>query len=146
VRGVVLDAWLTDLALAAGHRRFFEGYARIAHRHRATAGLETHNLGVLLARLREWDVKPDFVIGPINPAGLMMKPSAPETLEEVARSAVPVVAKELRAGGVSGLAESAAWALGHGAYGLAPDLAEIREMSSDMAVCSNAVAEHVRAG
>jgi hypothetical protein len=146
VRGVVLDAWLTDLALAAGHRRFFQGFARVAHRFRAVAGLETHNLGVLLPRLREWDAKPDFVIGPLNPAGLMMKPSAAETLEEVARSPIPVVAKELRAGGVHQLQEASRFALGQGVHGLAPDLSEIEEMSADLGRCARAIEDRVRVG
>lgn len=146
VKGVVLDAWLTDLALAAGHRRFFESYARVVHRFRAVAGLETHNLGVLLARLREWEARPDFVIGPLNPAGLMMKPSATETLDELARTAVPVIAEELRAGGVNGLADASRWAVDHGAHGLAPDLTEIDEMSADLARCAGALGEKTRTG
>jgi hypothetical protein len=146
VRGVVLDAWLTDLALAAQNRRFFESYAKIVHRHRAIAGLETHNLGVLLQRLDEWDARPDFVLGPINPAGLVMKPTPEETLGQVKHSKVPVVAKELRAGGVSTLDEATRYAIDHGAHGLAPDLAEIDEMAPDLARCVAALGEKSRTG
>lgn len=146
VRGVVLDAWLTDLALAAGHRRFFESYSKIVHRHRAVAGLETHNLGVLLQRLEEWDVRPDFVLGPLNPVGLVMKPTPEETLDRIARSKVPVVAKELRAGGVAGLDQACHFAIERGAHGLAVDLAEIDEMAPDLARCVALLGVKSRAG
>lgn len=133
LRGVVLDAWLADLALAAGHRRFFDAYCRfVRRRFRAAAGFETHNLGLLLARLREWGVRPDFVVGPLNPAGLMMKPSADELLEELARSDVPVLAKELRGGGVSTLEQGAGFARARHAYGLAPDLAELDDVGAEL--------------
>ena len=132
-KGVVLDPWLTDLALAAGHRRFFESYCRFVRgRLRAAAGFETHNLGLLLARLREWSITPDLVVGPLNPCGVLMKPSPSETLEEIARSEVPVVAKELRAGGVVSLEEGARYAREHGAHGLAPDVAELDDVGSEL--------------
>jgi hypothetical protein len=148
VRGLVLDAWLTDLALAAGHQRFFESWGRIAHRFRAMAGLETHNLGLLLRRLREWKVQPDYVVGPINPHGLLAKPSPAETWDEIARAAVPVIAKELRAGGVVPLSQAARFAVERGAYGLAPDLTEIEEMAGDLSRCAAALPSGVtdRAG
>ena len=44
-------------------------------RLKMAAGLETRNLGTLLAQLRDWQIAPDFVAGPINPSGLLMKPS-----------------------------------------------------------------------
>src|SRR5439155_1438283 len=101
LKGVVLDACLTDLVLAAGKRAFFDSYCRfVRRRFGAAAGLETHNLGLLLARLREWDLRPDLVVGPLNPCGRMRKPSVAEVLDELKRTDVPVVAKELRAGGV----------------------------------------------
>lgn len=133
VRGVVLDAWFTDLALAAGNRRLFEAYTRFVSRGlRARAGLETKNLGLLLARLREWKVRPDFVVGPINPSGLLMKPSPEELLAEVRRSEIPVVARELCAGGVDSLDAAAAFARERGAYGLAPDLAEMDDIGVEL--------------
>lgn len=142
VRGLVLDAWLTDVALAASHRRFFESYPKMAHRARgAQAGLETHNLGLLLRRLREWNVAPDFVIGPLNPAGRLMKPSSAEIFEEIARARFPVIAKEVRAGGAVSLAEGVRHALAHGAHGVMPDLTEIDEMAPDLTRCGAALAE-----
>jgi len=130
---VVLDACLTDLVLAAGKRAFFDSYCRfVRRRFGAAAGLETHNLGLLLARLREWDLRPDLVVGPLNPCGLMMKPSVAEVLDELKRTDVPVVAKELRAGGVVSLVRGAEFARSHGAYGLAPDLAEVEDVGTEL--------------
>lgn len=126
VMGVVIAAPLTDAALAGRHRAFFDSVARFVRaRFHAPAGFETRNPGTLLRRLREWGARPDFVVGPLNPRGLGMKPSAEETLAELGRSEVPLVATELRASGLCGLDEGARYAREHGAYGLAPDLTEM---------------------
>lgn len=133
LRGIVLAAPITDLALAGRHRRFFEAYCRFAHgRFGAAAGLETDNLGHLLTALDEWGIGPDFVVGPVNPRGLMMKPSPAETLEQLARSPVPVLARELRAGGVVPLAEGARFAIERGAHGLVPDLVDLDDLAGDL--------------
>jgi hypothetical protein len=132
VRGVVLDAWLTDLALAAGHRRFFESYCRLVRGRFGAAGLETHNVGMLLNRLGEWGIRPDLVVGPLNPNGVQMKPSPQEALEELDRSKVHFIAKELRAGGVVSLEEGARFAHEQGADGLAPDLTEFEDVGTEL--------------
>jgi hypothetical protein len=132
LRGVVIDAWLTDLALAAGHRRFFESTCRFVRARIGAAGFETHNLGLLMVRLREWGISPDLVVGPVNPSGLMMKPSPGELLEELARTELPVIAKELRAGNVHTLEAGARYAIEHHAYGIAPDLAELDDVASEL--------------
>ena len=134
VRGIVLDAWFTDLALAAGNRRFFESFVRFVRRRRKVAAFETRHLGTLLARLREWQVRPDFVIGPLNPSGLLMKPSPEELLAELQRSDTPVVARELCAGGVDSLDVAAAYARERGAHGLAPDLTEMDDVGAELRV------------
>ena len=127
---VVLSADLTDRALAAGNRGMFEVFCRfVRRRFRAHAALETRNLGVLLARLAEWSMTPDFIVGPVNPRGLVMKPSAAEVLEQLRRSSVPVVATELRAGGNVTLAEGARYAREHGARGVAPDLVDLDDVA-----------------
>ena len=134
LHGVVVAAGVTDLALAGGQRHFFEKLTRwIRGRFRARAAFETMNLGLQLARLREWDVRPDFVVGPVNPRGLMMKPSRDETLDEISRSAVPVVATQLRARGLCTLDEGARFAFEHGVLGLAPDLAEMDDVGAELA-------------
>ena len=63
------------------------------------------------------------MIGSLNPRGVRMKPSVDEVLAAIARSDTPVIAKDLRAGGVVTLAEGARYAQAHRAFGLAPDLA-----------------------
>jgi len=87
---------------------------------------------VLLARLREWGACPDFVLGPINPSGLLMKPSPAELLVELARAEVPVVARELCAGGVDVLEHGARFARERGAHGVAPDLAEMDDVAAEL--------------
>ena len=130
LRGIVLAAPLTDLALAGKHRRFFERFVRFVHRRfRAAAAFETRNLGHLLDALDEWAVAPDFVIGPVNPRGLLMKPSPAEVLASLARTKLTVLAQELRAGGRVPLAEGARYAIGAGARGLVPDLVDLDEAS-----------------
>jgi hypothetical protein len=131
--GVVLAAEVVDLALAAGNARMFVRYAEfVRRRFRVPAGLETRNLGTLLDRLEAWKAEPDFVVGPMNPAGLGMKPSARECLAAVARSKIAVIACELRGGGRVPLAEGASFARAHGAYGLAPDLVELEDAPGEL--------------
>lgn len=124
--GVLVAASITDLALAGRHRRFF-AHLTVFMRKRwgAKAGFETHNVGHLLRCLREWGIAPDLVIGPVNPAGFMMKPTPSRALEEIAIADVPVLAKELTAGGTGDLAAAAAWARERGAHGLVVDLADV---------------------
>lgn len=125
LEGVVVAAAITDLALAGRNRRFFAHLTAFTRaRFGAKAGFETHNIGHLLRSLREWGIEPDLVIGPMCPSGFMMKPTPARALEEVAIAEVPVMAKELTAGGTGDLAAAAAWALAHGAHGLVVDLAD----------------------
>jgi len=133
LKAVVIAAPLTDAALAGEHRLFFESVARfVRSRFRVAAGFETRNPGFMLRRLREWEMRPDFVVGPMNPPGLGMKPSPEETLAELGRGDVPLVATELRAAGLATLEQGARYALSHGAHGLAPDLSEMDEVAVDL--------------
>ena len=133
LRAVVLAAPLTDLALAGRHRAFFEHYgAFVRGRFGAAAGFETHNLGHLLTRLREWGITPDLVVGPINPLGLLMKPSPDELLEALRASKVPVLAKEVRAAGAVPLVEGARYALDHGAHGVVADLVDLEDLTAEL--------------
>ncbi len=133
LRGVAIAGPVTDLALAAGHARFFERMVAFTHtRFGVAAGFETHNLGHLLAALRAWGVRPDFVVGPVNPCGRMMKPDRDTVLDELARREVPVLARELRAGGLVTLEAGARFALEHGAAGLAPDLVDLDDVASEL--------------
>jgi hypothetical protein len=132
LRGVVLAAPITDLALAGRNRAFFERTVRfVRRRFRALAAFQTHNLGHLLAALAEWQVQPDFVVGPVNPRGLMMKPTPAAVEAELARTSIPVLAKELRAGGAVSLVEGASYAIAHGAKGVVPDLVDIDDLAAE---------------
>jgi hypothetical protein len=142
LRAVILSSHVTDLALAAGHHAFFRrtlGFMR--SRFGVAAALETCNLGVLLARLEEWGITPDFVLGPFNPLGLQMKPTPAETIDQVRRSKSPILATELRAGGLCPLEEAATWALAHGAQGLAPDLSDVEDAGAELKVLARGVGE-----
>jgi len=133
LRGIVLSDRVTDLALAGKHRRFFEVYARFVRaRFGGLAGLETRNLGHLLAALREWGVEVDLVVGPVNPDGFAMKPTRDETLAELARATVPVLAKELRGGGGTPIVEGARFARTHGAYGWVADLVDLEDLGAEL--------------
>jgi hypothetical protein len=133
LRGIAVAAPVTDLALAAGNRVFFERTCRFVRaRFRAAAGFETHNLGLLLARFEEWGVEPDLVVGPVNPRGWRMKPDPAAVLAALARGSVPVVAKELCAGGTVPLDEGVAFARAHGAHGVAIDLGDLEDVGSDL--------------
>lgn len=126
LEGVVIAAPITDIALAGRNRRFFFHLTTFMRtRFGAKAGFETHNIGHLLGRLREWGIEPDLVIGPVNSAGFMMKPTPSVALQEIAISDVPVLAKELTAGGTLDLVASAAYARAHGVSGAVVDLGDV---------------------
>ena len=133
LRAVVLAAPLTDLALAGRHRAFFEHYgAFVRSRFGAAAGFETHNLGHLLSRLREWGIVPDLIVGPVNPRGLLMKPSPDELLAALRGSKVPVLAKEVRAAGTVPLIDGARYALEQGAHGVVADLVDLEDLTAEL--------------
>jgi hypothetical protein len=132
LRAVVLAAPLTDLALAGRHRAFFEHYCRFVRGRFGGAGFETHNLGHLLPRLREWGVQPDLVVGPVNPRGLLMKPDRDTLLAELRATKVPVLAKEVRAAGTVPLLTGARFALDHGAHGVVADLVDLEDLTAEL--------------
>jgi hypothetical protein len=132
LHGVVLDAWLVDPALATGNRRFFEAFLRITRkRFRTLAGLETHNLGLMVARLNEWSIAPDYLVAPVNDDGLGMTPDRDAALAALASSPVPVLAKELCAGGAE-FEAAAAFAREHGAHGIVADLCELEDAGFEL--------------
>lgn len=131
--GLVIAAPVTDLALAAGNAGFFErmaGWGRA--RFGGPAGFETHNLGLLLTRLRSWGVSPDFVMGAVNPRGFGMKPHPTFVLDEIERSDVPVLATDVRAGGTTPLADGARFAFAYGAHGVVAELVDMDDVTSEL--------------
>jgi hypothetical protein len=100
LRGVVLAAPLTDLLLAAGNEPALAHV--LAHARRSLgvpAGLETLNLGHLLARCTAGRLEPDMVLGPVNARGHRMKPSPGAVLEALRAPHPMVLATEVTAGG-----------------------------------------------
>jgi hypothetical protein len=132
LRGIVVSAAATDLAVAGNQARFFERIMKFARPRHWMAGFETRNLGHLLARLTSWGVKPDFVIGPMNPRGVGMMPDPDTVLTAIEQGGVRVIANELRAGGMVSLEEGAAWARHHGAWGVCPDLVDMDDVPREL--------------
>jgi hypothetical protein len=131
--GLAIAAPITDLALAAGHARFFERTLRTGRsRFGGVAGFETQNLSELLAKLGEWGIAPDFVMGPVNPRGHAMRPDESAVLTAIARSEIPVLATELRAGGTVSLGEGARYARDSGARGLVADLVDMDDVGGEL--------------
>lgn len=124
--GIALAAPLTDLLLAAEHRECFAHLVSFLRRQVGTrAGFETQNLGHLLARLEEWNVAADFVIGPLNARGFRMKPTAAAVEEAVRSSRISVLATEVTARGTVPLPDGVLHARSSGAAGVVVDLRDL---------------------
>ncbi len=132
LRGIVIPAPVTDLALAANQARFFERVLKFAHERSWLVGFETRNLGHLLIQLGPWGVVPDFVMGPVNPRGVGMMPDAARVLAEIATSPVRVIANELRAGGMVSLDEGAAFARQRGVWGVCAELVDMDDVPKEL--------------
>ena len=96
------------------------------------AGFETRDLAYLVRRLHEWGVEPDFLIAAANPAGVGMTPVPLEVEAALERPGIPVLATELRGGGVGALIEGARYAIEHGALGLLPDLVDLDDVGGEL--------------
>jgi hypothetical protein len=132
LRGIVVSAAATDLAVAGNQPRFFERIMKFARPRHWMTGFETRNLGHLLARLTSWGVKPDFVIGPLNPRGVGMMPDRDTVLTAIEQGGMRVIANELRAGGMVALEEGAAWARQHGAWGVCAELVDMDDVPREL--------------
>ena len=132
VRGVMVPAAVTDLALAANQARFFERVLKFGRAKFGVVGFETRNLGHLLSRLGPWEVAPDFVMGPVNPRGVGMMPDADRVLAEIKTSTVKVIACELRAGGMVTLEEGVTYARHKGVWGVCPELVELDDVPKEL--------------
>ncbi len=134
VRGILVPAAITDLALAGNYPKFFERLVKLAHTKVGLVGFETRNLGHLLSRLGAWGVVPDFVMGPVNPRGVGMMPDAPRVLAEIEASPVKVVGCELRAGGMVPLEEGAAYARQRGCWGVLAELVDLDDVPRELKI------------
>jgi hypothetical protein len=135
--GLAIAAPVTDLALASGHAKFFERLLRFGRaRFGRVAGFESNNLALLVDRLAEWGIEPDFVIGAVNPRGVAMKPDSATVRAAIRRTPIPVIASELRAGGTVSLDEGARFARECGARGLLPELVDLDDVASELRALS----------
>ena len=132
VRGILVPAAITDLALAANEPKFFERLLKLAHSKVGLVGFETHNLGHLLSRLGPWEVSPDFVMGAVNPRGVGMMPDPARVLSEITTSPVKVIGCELRAGGLVALDEGAAYARQNGCWGILAELVDLDDVPKEL--------------
>lgn len=132
MRGIVVSAAATDLALAGDQARFVERLVKFARPKRWLVGLETRNLGHLLTRLQTWGVAPDFVMGAMNPRGVGMMPTSSSVLSAVQHTNIKVIANELRAGGMVALDEGGAWARRHGAWGVCAELVDMDDVPKEL--------------
>ena len=132
LRGIVVSSVVTDLALAANQPRFIERLLRFAHQRHWLVGVETRNLGHLLARLGAWGLEPDMVLGPMNPRGVAMMPDSQSVLTAMSSSPARVIATELRAGGMVALQEGADWARRHGAWGVCAELVDMDDVPKEL--------------
>jgi hypothetical protein len=127
---VAVAAPLTDLLLAAGYAECLAHLVSFLRGSGTRAGFETHNLGHLLASLTSWNVAPDFVIGPLNPRGFHMKPTASDVLAAMEQTAIPVLASEPTAAGTVPLADAVVYAHQHGAAGVIVSSGELTRRTS----------------
>lgn len=104
---VVLNASVTDLALALDHDRLLREFVRLAERtYGLTSGLATYNYGILTERLGAWGIRPGLVVAPFNPRGYLMNPSKEECERTLKGSAVAVVASHTEVDGLVPRAEA----------------------------------------
>lgn len=132
ISGVVLPPSVTDLALATQKPRVFERLIKAGRLKAGRVGFETYNLGHLLDAFVAWGFAPDFVMGAVNPKGVGMLPSPEHVLERIRSASVPVIATELRAGGMLTLEEGAAWARSKGVWGLCAELVDLDDVPKEI--------------
>lgn len=108
---VVLAASITDVALAARNRSFFDSYVRYARKRlHAQPWLETSNSGHLLRSVREWHLDVAGILTPLNPRGYMMRPDLETCLDELRRTDVAIWARDVTAAGSLDFEEGFAFA------------------------------------
>ncbi len=112
---VVLNASVTDLALALDNDRLLREFVRLVERtYGLEAGLATYNYGVLIERLRGWAIRPGGIVAPFNPRGYLMQPSLEECERTLKASDVPVIASHIEVDGLVSRPEALAYLRGLG--------------------------------
>ena len=99
VQGIILHGQVTDLALSSDNKELLNVYINLVQeQYKATPIVATHNFGLLLRKLKEWNIKIP-VMGPVNKKGFMMKPSQEEVLQLIEETESTILAKKVLAGG-----------------------------------------------
>ena len=99
IKGVILHGQVTDLALSSNNKEILNVYINlIQEQYNVTPIVATHNFGLLLRKLKEWNLKIP-VMGPVNKKGFMMKPSQNEVLKLIEETDSYIIAKKVMAGG-----------------------------------------------
>ncbi|KPJ68852.1 hypothetical protein AMJ44_05315 [candidate division WOR-1 bacterium DG_54_3] len=99
VPGVILHGQVTDLALSSHNREIFDVYQEIIReRYKAQPILATHNFGILLPKLMEWNIKLPIVAS-FNKKGFIMKPTQEECERLLEKTDYYIIAKKVMAGG-----------------------------------------------
>ncbi len=61
-QNIVLNAKMTDLALALGNQKLFSQFITHVQKHyRTQVGFATNNLGMLIIKLGQWRLRPDII-------------------------------------------------------------------------------------
>jgi hypothetical protein len=111
----VLNASVTDLALALDQRRLIADFVALTERaYGLRSALATYNYGILVERLGAWGVRPGAVLAPFNPRGYLMNPSRQECEWLLKGSPIDVVATHVEVDGLVGLPEAVEYLSGLG--------------------------------
>jgi hypothetical protein len=109
----VLNASVTDLALALDHDRLLRDFVRLAARtYGLKATLGTYNYGILCERLTIWRIRPDAILAPFNPRGYLMNPSKEDCERALKGSDVEVLASHIDVDGIVERREALAYLTG----------------------------------
>lgn len=112
---VVLNASVTDLALALDHERLLRGFVRLVERtYGLEAALATYNYDALVGRLQAWRIRPGALVAPFNPRGYLMQPSREACEQALKGSDLEVVASHVEVDGLVARADALAYLRGLG--------------------------------
>lgn len=97
--GVILHGQITDLALSSHNPHILEIFENlIEETYRVQPILATHNLGILLPQLQNWEIRIP-IMAPFNKKGFMMRPSQGECEKLIHDTDYYFIAKKILAGG-----------------------------------------------